>query len=1154
MLGNDKDSDNSLSSTFDSNLQLKSTEIPDLSNNLKLPDMSLMTSGIPDVQLVDNSRVAKGCFLTTLVLLLIGGLVLVPIVHPLKSALKHRHYTYARVLMFFGADVNNRDDEGRTYLYNALMNRNYTCARFLLSCSDIDKSEFTPLTLAVLMDDEEEVKSLLNAGEKVTKKDSYGKIPLQWAIEMDHQNCVELLLNHDDEALCDAAGNILYMMRLAENGHEKSAFAIMTKVRKTLTQNQSLSVNEAYEQGDARAMILYAAAGNNSTDNLLSDLECVALAGDVEKLKHLLKTEGDYSISRNLDAAVYWASAAGNVEALKLLLVKANEMGEELNYRLCPLMAAVRHGYTDVVNHLLDSPRLNKSFKDKNGRNALYVAAEQGNEELLELLLLSPLNDNTSVDYNGITPLQLAVDNKHEACAEKLRNMGYKEGLSAQQAAFVLKEKNISLETFVRYAERIQEEHVQLAVKAGMNLNESYGSYGYTPLTSAVAKDNNRMFKMLLKVPSLDVNKRDEEGRTALTLAVSNSSKNMVKALLEHERINVNQANGDQMTALDIALEKRNEEIVNMLLASKGLDVKSNDKGQSKSQLDRAFEGGNLDAAAKLLTMGDNINARGKDGNGYMHRYIGDENVLKFLIKHGANVNLTNSHDRTPLHVAVAEGNKTAVDILLSAKGIDVNMQAHDGKTALMMALESKSQHNNYIVNKLLEKKETNVQITDKKGANALTYAVSHGNKGLLTYLLNRGGADVNYADNEGNSLLHTAVSRGDEECLNVLIHTAGIQLNAKNKAGVTPLMIAAQLGYQRFVKLLSDSKDIDMNMTDASGRTALYHAAENGQASVVTTLLEDRRVNYDISDSKGVTPRSIAQKKEHYECVKVFRNSIDRVPAHYEAKIETYRKEAAENKSSSQFLLALCYYEGKGTAKNLDEAFKWFSKAASLNHSYAQYYLGLCYMNGHGVRKNESEATKWFQKAAEQDQTDAQYMMGMAYLEGKGVSLDRSKAVDWFKKAAQAGCEESQFRLGYCYENGYGVYYDSEEAYSWYKKASDQGHTKATYNVGCYHYKNRNYDLAFVCFVKASEKRLPEAQFNLGDCFYNGYGTLQDHNKAFALYKAAAEQGYAPAQYNVACCYYEGTGVKENEKEAMKWFKKAAQQGHKAAKEFLEN
>lgn len=1150
MLDINKNSDNSLSSAVNSDIKLDSG----VSESLNLPNIQLGESGISDIQLVDNSGVAKGCLFTFLGLLLTGGLVLVPILHPLESALKHRHFTYARVLMTFGADINHRDSNGHSYLYNALMNRNYTCARFLLDCSDIDKSEFTPLGLAVMMDNVSEVESLLKDGESPTKKDSYGKIPLQWAIEMNHHECVEALLEHDDAALSDPAGNILYMLKLAEDGHEACAFAIKTKARKAITQSQFMSVNEAYEQGDARAMILYAAAGNNSADHLLSVFERAALAGDVAELKKLLDSEGDYSIRRNLSAAVYWASAAGNVNALKLLLTQANEMGKDLDYKLCPLMAAVRNGHVDVVNHLLNSPRFNRGYKDKKGRNAVYVAAEQGNAEMLELLLLSPLNDNESVDYSGITPLQLAVDHKHEACAEMLRKMGYKEGLTAQQAAYVLNEKNITIATFVRDADSIQEEHVQLAIKAGMNFNASYGSYGYNPLTSAVAKDNRRMFKLLLGIPSVDVNHKDNEGRTALTLAVSNGSKYMVKELLEHKSIDVNKPNGDQMSPLEIALEKKNEDITKMLLNAKGINVKSNSNKNGKSSLDRALESGNLEAADKLLAMGENINNRGSAGDGYVHRYLNNEKVLKFLIQKGANVNLTNSNERTPLHLAIQAGNKKAFDQLMAVKGIDVNKQALDGKTALLMALESNSRYRDDFVNKLLEKNEIDVMLSDNRGENSLTYAVSHGDKRLLSNLLKRKGADVNYADGEGNTLLHTAVGRGDEDCMKVLMDTKGIQLDVGNKAGITPLMVAAQNGYQRFVKMLSNSTSIDMNKADSSGRTALYHAAEKGQTSVVTTLLEDRRVDYDKPDTKGVTPRSIAQKKEHYDCVKAFRNYIDKVPSNYEAQIETYRKEAAENKSSSQFLLALCYYEGKGTAKNLDEACKWFSKAANLNHSYAQYYLGLCYQNGHGVRKNESEAIKWFQKAAEQDQTDAQYMMGMAYLEGKGVGLDRTKAVQWFKKAAQAGCEESQFRLGYCYENGYGVYYDSQEAYSWYKKASDQGHIKATYNVGCHHYKNKNYDMAFVCFVKASEKRLPEAQFNLGDCFYNGYGTLQDRTKAFELYKAAAEQGYAPAQYNVACCYYEGTGVKENEKEAMKWFKKAAQQGHKAAKEFLEN
>ena len=49
-----------------------------------------------------------------------------------------------------------------------------------------------------------------------------------------------------------------------------------------------------------------------------------------------------------------------------------------------------------------------------------------------------------------------------------------------------------------------------------------------------------------------------------------------------------------------------------------------------------------------------------------------------------------------------------------------------------------------------------------------------------------------------------------------------------------------------------------------------------------------------------------------------------------------------------------------------------------------------------------------------------------------------------------------------------------------------------------------------------------------------------------------AAEQGHAYAQFNLGNCYYNGLGVVQNYEEARKWYGKAAEQGNAEAKQAL--
>ncbi len=57
---------------------------------------------------------------------------------------------------------------------------------------------------------------------------------------------------------------------------------------------------------------------------------------------------------------------------------------------------------------------------------------------------------------------------------------------------------------------------------------------------------------------------------------------------------------------------------------------------------------------------------------------------------------------------------------------------------------------------------------------------------------------------------------------------------------------------------------------------------------------------------------------------------------------------------------------------------------------------------------------------------------------------------------------------------------------------------------------------------------------------------------KAVEWYQKAAEQGYAEAQYNLGVCYYNGYGVPKNRAKAVELWKKAAAQGNVRAKQVL--
>lgn len=116
------------------------------------------------------------------------------------------------------------------------------------------------------------------------------------------------------------------------------------------------------------------------------------------------------------------------------------------------------------------------------------------------------------------------------------------------------------------------------------------------------------------------------------------------------------------------------------------------------------------------------------------------------------------------------------------------------------------------------------------------------------------------------------------------------------------------------------------------------------------------------------------------------------------------------------------------------------------------------------------------------------------------------------------------------------------------------QGDSEAQFRLGDRYYNGggieQNYEEAVWWWNKAAEQGDADAQNNLGICYSNGEGVVQDYKEAVKWFRMAAEHGQADAQFNLGRCYENGEGVKQDFKEAEKWFHKALEQSDDTAYE----
>ena len=113
---------------------------------------------------------------------------------------------------------------------------------------------------------------------------------------------------------------------------------------------------------------------------------------------------------------------------------------------------------------------------------------------------------------------------------------------------------------------------------------------------------------------------------------------------------------------------------------------------------------------------------------------------------------------------------------------------------------------------------------------------------------------------------------------------------------------------------------------------------------------------------------------------------------------------------------------------------------------------------------------------------------------------------------------------------------------FEYYKKAAELGNTRAMVYIGIAYKQgypvNRNCDMAFNCFAKATELGDEYlAPYYLAECYENGSGVETDENAAVMYYTMSAECGNIPSMLALSRIYKEGLGsIEKDEQKSAKY------------------
>ncbi len=224
----------------------------------------------------------------------------------------------------------------------------------------------------------------------------------------------------------------------------------------------------------------------------------------------------------------------------------------------------------------------------------------------------------------------------------------------------------------------VRENHFEVLaamIKKGINVNvteDSPAVGGTTPLHIACEHGFPGMVRMLMDAGADDTMKNVKE-ETPAHIAVS--KKISYKEIKDAERVemlrslkNIDIPGRDGQTPLMFA-QARELYIsaeVSPLLIEKGADVNRVDiEGRNAMMLNAKWHG-SLDVLKAMVKAGLDVNARDREGNTVLHILIQWNYIqqARYLLKKGADYNLANNDQVTPLQLAVENGKDELLDLM----------------------------------------------------------------------------------------------------------------------------------------------------------------------------------------------------------------------------------------------------------------------------------------------------------------------------------------------------------------------------------------------------------------------------------------------------------------------------------------------------------
>lgn len=560
------------------------------------------------------------------------------------------------------------------------------------------------------------------------------------------------------------------------------------------------------------------------------------------------------------ETALYFAVKDNHPNIVKLLLDANANIDLKHKKDFTPLYIAALKNSIEIVQLLIAKGAMNTPAAS--GNCALHAAAQNGNTQMIELLIRSKVVADINVRNKiGETALCIAAEFGQTDALSVLLEFGADPELASYDDEPPLPQLVTPLDS-------------QLQIQKDCSM---------APLRTAASKGHLEIVKLLIKNKAF-INARSNKGITALWAASEQGHSEIVEFLLKQEDI-------QPFYPL----------------------------GQTHLWIAACF--GHLKTVETILSFDPTL-IDYVDDNGNSPLYIAAANghlaVVELLIKNGANVNLEDQEQKSPLCAACKFNRIEVVKLLLQQKNIKyystssndfvtpINIAAGTGRIEILNLLITKLKadqlpiayanpgmlyacnEGKFEVVKYLAQQGCSLDTTDDDGVSVMGYALFNGHKKLAIWLIEN-GANVNLADNWGKTAFAQACWKGSL-AIAKLLQQHGCDCNQQGYDQRSPFHLACEYGHlevcewlltqkvnihtlsrdstpligacvrsrDAIIKLLLE-QNVNVNQqTKISGITALQVACLNSDLALVKKLLANK-ANINLANHAGESPLYIA-------------------------------------------------------------------------------------------------------------------------------------------------------------------------------------------------------------------------------------------------------------------------------------------------------